>query len=502
MGPSRVFSHEELVQRLIAMQTPNGIEASQDQMFKGAVFGRDSCLTARFTLDFLPKLAEIAVYSLARLQGREENPRNGERWGQIPHEYRDLSVPGTNEKIYHDLADHYGEISPGKLCTFWSIDATPLWVILVGELCTKYGIGFLEQEIEHVSRERLRLREYVRRSAEWILRKCDESSLGVIENVGGYQFQVLRDGRTSHIHANGMLPNSAKPIACLEAQGYVYDALCAAGRLFRHIDARFARRLLGQALGVQEAVLKYFWSPTLGTFAMGIDKNPADGSPRLIESMSSVPGELLDSGIFEALSIDERRWYVQGAVEALYTPEFVTDVGIRSLALRHDHLIGYWSYQGARACWPVITHLVSRGLRRYGFGALAGDLAVRMINGVHAGGTPRELWYVAPEGNVVYDPEGEWGEYDQKIPATNFGEKNQGWTIAALLEAQSLVQERLENSYFVPNELADVGPATVWDEQNLEAEFERRYKVTVDPEWGIQEERAFVQERDPQHKKR
>ena len=90
------------------------------------VFGRDSLLTAWMALLVDPDLALGVLQTLARFQGNEVDPRHDEEPGRILHEMRfgdaaSLSLGGGS--IYYGTAD-----------------ATPLFVMLLGEL-RRWGVA-------------------------------------------------------------------------------------------------------------------------------------------------------------------------------------------------------------------------------------------------------------------------------------------------------------------------------------------------------------------------
>ena len=84
------------------------------------VFGRDSLLTAWMTMLAEPSLAEGVLETLARFQGDDVNDETEEEPGKILHEMRFGSSARSS------LGS--GEVYYG------SIDATPLFVMLLGEL--------------------------------------------------------------------------------------------------------------------------------------------------------------------------------------------------------------------------------------------------------------------------------------------------------------------------------------------------------------------------------
>src|SRR5437588_13073937 len=85
-------------------------------------------------LDDFPALARTTIARLTALQGIRENARAEEEPGRILHEYRcDGNFP-----------------QPARFGEFWdfpyygSVDATPLYAILIGAYCERYGWSLLQ----------------------------------------------------------------------------------------------------------------------------------------------------------------------------------------------------------------------------------------------------------------------------------------------------------------------------------------------------------------------
>src|SRR5262249_34476584 len=71
------------------------------------LFGRDSILTALFTLPFNPALAVGTLKILASLQGSRADPRRDEQPGKIVHEIRAGELAATGEVPF---SRYYGSI--------------------------------------------------------------------------------------------------------------------------------------------------------------------------------------------------------------------------------------------------------------------------------------------------------------------------------------------------------------------------------------------------------
>src|SRR4051794_16662509 len=90
------------------------------------LFGRDSLITSWMALIVDPTLAQDVLQPLARFQGTEVDPRNDEEPGRILHEMRFGAAPSLSlggGSVYYGTAD-----------------ATPLFVMLLGEL-RRWGLA-------------------------------------------------------------------------------------------------------------------------------------------------------------------------------------------------------------------------------------------------------------------------------------------------------------------------------------------------------------------------
>ena len=83
------------------------------------MFGRDSIIAAYQSLMLNPRLAAETLRVLASHQGKEKNDWRDEEPGKILHEYREGEMTRAGEMPF---GPYYG-----------SVDATPLWLILLSE---------------------------------------------------------------------------------------------------------------------------------------------------------------------------------------------------------------------------------------------------------------------------------------------------------------------------------------------------------------------------------
>jgi hypothetical protein len=221
------------------------------------------------------------------------------------------------------------------------------------------------------------LEESVLAAAELLHREVSGSDLHLLEfhrrNPNGHRFQALRDGVTSYVHPDtGELANSDRPIASLEVQGLAFDALNAAATLLADRAPKRARAWRRAAATVRAATLDRFWIGDESAFAMGVDRD-VEGRPRIIRAFSSKAAELLETTFFDDLPNDQRRTYVAALVGLMNGSDFLTDGGVRCLAVRHGATLPYWDYQGSFVTWFTISNVFARGLRRQDLLDLACD---------------------------------------------------------------------------------------------------------------------------------
>lgn len=312
------------------------------------LFGRDSLLTSWMAMMVDPDLALGTLQTLAALQGRSVDPRTEEQPGRILHEVRfgetaRLSLGGSN--VYYGTAD-----------------ATPLFVMLLGEL-GRWGTRPAEVEA---------LLPAADSALRWIEEYGDRDGDGYVEyqraTDQGLENQGWKDSWDSTRFANGELARA--PIALCEVQAYTYAALRARAHFAREADdTALAGRLDGRAADLKAAFNRDFWVEDLGWYAMALDRDK-----RPVDALTSNMGHCLWTGI-----VDRDRADLVGA--RLVSDEMFSGWGIRTLA---TSMIGFnpLSYHNG-SIWPHDNAIAVAGLMRYGLV----DAAHRVTKGlVDAGG--------------------------------------------------------------------------------------------------------------------
>ena len=240
------------------------------------MFGRDSILTCLQTLPFTPQLSKTTLRILASLQGSRFDDFRDEDPGRILHEMRYGETAAFEEQPH---SPYYG-----------SVDATPLFVVLLDEYERWSGDVALVKELEQESRAALRwiddYADLVGNGYIWYERRNTETGL---EN------QCWKDSWDSISYSDGTLPPF--PRATCEVQGYAYDAKVRAARLAREFwgDPEFADQLEREAAALKERFNRDWWVADGGYYALALDP---DG--RQCDVLSSNIGHLLWSGIVDA----------------------------------------------------------------------------------------------------------------------------------------------------------------------------------------------------------
>jgi glycogen debranching enzyme len=322
------------------------------------LFGRDSILTAWMALLVDPDLALGTLQTLARFQGTRVDPRRDEEPGKILHEMRfgeaaSLSLGGGH--VY------YG-----------SADATPLFVMLLGEM-RRWGLAgeIVDQLMPHADR-----------AMEWIEEYGDRDGDGYVEyqraSDRGLANQGWKDSWDGVRFADGEV--AKPPIALCEVQGYVYGAYLARMHFAtEQRDTATAERYRAKAAELKARFNRDFWLEDKGWYAIALD-----GRKRPVDSLASNMGHCLWTGI-----VDKDKAPL--VAERLMSPEMFSGWGVRTLATTMG---GYnpISYH-CGSVWPHDNAIIAAGLMRYGFVEEAQRVVLAMLDAAHSqGGRLPELF--------------------------------------------------------------------------------------------------------------
>jgi glycogen debranching enzyme len=309
-----------------------------------ALFGRDSLLTSFMVLPIDPTLALGTLQTLADRQGVKVDARTEEQPGRILHEVR-LDV-GTLLAL------------GGSSVYYGSVDATPLFVALLGEVA-RWGVA---------ASSIAALVPNADRALDWIRDYGDSDGDGFVEherlNDQGLINQGWKDSWDGINFADGHLAEA--PIALCEVQGYVYSAYLA--RAWMAYDAgnrALAADLMERASRLKERFNEQFWLPDRGYYAIALDRDK-----RPVDACTSNMGHCLWSGI-----VDDNK--AQMVADRLMSPEMFSGWGVRTLATDMGAYNPVSYHNGS--VWAHDNALIVAGFMRYGLVAEAQQLASALI---------------------------------------------------------------------------------------------------------------------------
>jgi glycogen debranching enzyme len=352
-----------------------------------APFARDSLIAALQILPFDPRPAEGVARQLAVHQGLRHDPETGEQPGKIPHEFRVGEMAHLAEVPHHP--------------SYLSVDATPLFLVLVGRHAAWTGRLDL---FEH-------LREPVERALAWLREHGDSDGDGYVDYTGetpdGLLNQGWKDSPDGVIGPDGSIPKP--PIALCEVQGYVYLAKSLLAEIFRRIGDRVrARALAAEAHDLAQRFNRDFWMEDEGCFCLALARGGVQ-----VRAVTSNAGHALWSGVAEP---DKAR----RTAERLLRPDMWSGWGVRTLSERAPAHNPLHYHRGS--VWPFDNALLVEGLMRYG----QRDAAVRLVGDVLGAADAFALSRL-PEFYVGFQ------RADGLLPARcPFAEPLQAWSSGAL----------------------------------------------------------------------
>ncbi len=309
-----------------------------------APFGRDALLTSLSCLAFAPDLATETLHTLAAYQGKCDDPWREEEPGKIFHELRRGELARAGE-VPH--SPYYG-----------TIDATPLWLVLLAETYRWTGDELLVDELEPAAE----------RALAWIERRLERDG-GLLRyhqtHTRGLENQGWKDSHDGVSHPDGAI--AKPPIALIEVQGYTVAALEAMALLRRRRrDLRGSVRLREQAQLLRRRIDADFWVEQSRYYALALD-----GDGRRVATITSNPGHL---AFCQALAPER----VNRVAEVLLSDALFSGWGIRTVA-RGQAVYNPLSYHNG-TIWPHDNALCALGLAVSGHG----HSALALLEGIYA----------------------------------------------------------------------------------------------------------------------
>ncbi|WP_426007438.1 glycogen debranching N-terminal domain-containing protein [Paenarthrobacter sp. NyZ202] len=322
------------------------------------LFGRDSLWASEMAMPVDPSLALGTLKTLAGRQGTRVDPVTEEEPGKILHEVR-LDV-SSNLAL------------GGKSTYYGSVDATPLFVVVLGSVSRW---GFAKETIAE-------LLPHADRALEWIRDYGDRDGDGFVEyqrlNPEGLINQGWKDSWDGINFADGT--PAEPPIALCEVQAYVYDAYMArAWMAYDAGDAPLASDLARRAADLKARFNEQFWMPDRGYYAIALD-----GKKRQVDACAFNMGHCLWVGLVD----DDKAPKV---VERLMSPEMFSGWGVRTLATDMGAYNPASYHNGS--VWPHDNAVIAAGLMRYGFIDEAQRIATSLFEAAdYSGGRLPELF--------------------------------------------------------------------------------------------------------------
>jgi glycogen debranching enzyme len=317
-----------------ALQMPDtaGTAVAAGVPWFAALFGRDSLIASFQSLILNPTLAQGTLRVLASYQGRVTRDDHDEEPGKILHEMRSGEMTET------------GEVAFGM--NYGSVDATPLFIILLGEYYRWTGDEDLLRG----------LAKNIALAVKWLLTYADLGGDGLIgycrKTSKGLFNQGWKDSGDANMHSDGTI--AQPPIALIEVQGYAIKALAEAAWMLELLgDEELKAQADERSQKIRSLLDPTFWMEEKNYYSMALDKDK-----RRLEVIASNPGHLLFS---EAITPERAKRVVDTLLEC----GLFSGWGVRTLS-RREATYNPMSYHRG-SVWPHDNSLIGYGMACYGF---------------------------------------------------------------------------------------------------------------------------------------
>lgn len=340
------------------------------------LFGRDSLITARLFLPADRQLALDTLHVLAARQGQTVDADRAEAPGKILHEVRAEAL---------DLRE--GTVLPAEY--YGTIDATPLWIILLGQV---WQSGASRAEIEP-------LLDALVAALGWLQNDADPDGDGFLEYFDtsghGLANQGWKDSGDSIRFADGRIAEG--PIALAEVQGYAYQAARTGAELLRAFgrtpdEVAQADAWDAYADAMATRFRAQFWvSDEHGSYpALALDahKKPVDG-------VASNMGHLLVTGL-----LDDHE--VARVVERLMSSDLFSGYGIRTMSASNGR---FWPTRyHVGSVWTHDSAMIIEGLLARGYAEQARRLATGLLRAADGFGGQLPELFGGQDAATVFPP--------------------------------------------------------------------------------------------------
>ena len=394
------------VQRLadLGQRGPLLASAGSTSLFH-CLFGRDSLRMSLDLLDDFPAVGRATLRELAHLQGLTYDPRAEEEPGRILHEHRRPGDPLLPELERFWTFPYYG-----------AVDSTPQWINLLAAYTDRFGDEILTVPLTDRQDRVVTLTDCLQAALGWIVRRLDDPRGGGFlwvqrASPDGIPNQVWEDSSDSYYHESGELFDFEQPYAPVAVQGYAYDALLGAAEILERRAERAGQQtgqpaaLRARATQLRAGLLREFWQPDLGTFALALTvdggEHKGDGGQhqsrgRPARVIASSPGHQLASRLLDGEDVTAIRTQLIGR---LIQGDLLAGAGIRTRSTGSPRFRAGSYHNGST--WPVDTGIIADGLRHHGEAGLADELEARILAGCAlAGGFP-EFFRGDPDGSIA-----------------------------------------------------------------------------------------------------